>query len=131
MANVATATRSAPGFEAMNARAAAIAFASGPPFIDCERSIASTTDFACPRFWAPASETPWPFSASEGAFGVRSDVTTLTRIWGYELGVDSLHRDGGLRGRCKERDHPDEGEVWGCPSDHENPPKLAEESVDR
>ena len=69
----------------MKARAAAIAFASGAPLIDCDRSIARTTDFARPRFWAPASSTLCPFSASEGAFVVCVDVTTLTRICGYAL----------------------------------------------
>ena len=66
VANVATAIRSAAGFAATNARAAATASSSGCPSIDCERSTARTTLFARPRFVASRPATGSPFSVSVG-----------------------------------------------------------------
>ena len=83
MANVATATRSSAGFEATKLRAAAIACASGAPRIDCERSIARTTDFSAPRFSVRSIRTASPFSRSFGACELGSDVRTVTRMTGY------------------------------------------------
>src|SRR5207253_6504958 len=58
--NAITDTRSLAGLEATNWRAAAIAFANFAPFIERERSIASTTDFEFARFtaWRPVTWTP-------------------------------------------------------------------------
>ena len=83
VANVATATRSSAGFEATKLRAAAIACASGAPRIDCERSIARTTDFSAPRFSVRSIRTASPFSRSFGACELGSDVRTVTRMTGY------------------------------------------------
>ena len=85
MANVATASLSAAGFEARKLRAAATAFASGAPRIDCERSIARTTDFSAPRFSARSIRTGRPFSRSPGGCVLGSEVSTLTRTTGNEL----------------------------------------------
>ena len=82
VAKVAMAIRSPGGLARMKERAAAAASASGLPFIDWDRSTASTTLFARPRFCAELSVTRMPFSSSSGAAAVRFDVTTLTLIDG-------------------------------------------------
>jgi hypothetical protein len=82
VAKVAMAIRSPGGLARMNERAAAAASASGLPFIDWDRSTASTTLFARPRFCAELKVTRLPFSRSRGGFAVRFDVTTLTLIDG-------------------------------------------------
>ena len=76
------AIRSPEAFPLTNARAAATASASALPFIERERSSASTTDFARPRFWALMSGTRLPFSVSAGGVAERCEVTTLTRTSG-------------------------------------------------
>ena len=82
VAKVAIAIRSPGGLARMKERAAAAASASGLPFIDWERSTASTTLFARPRFCAELNVTRLPFSSSSGAVDVRFEVTTLTLIDG-------------------------------------------------
>ena len=82
VAKVAMAIRSPGGLARTKERAAAAASASGLPFIDWERSTASTTLFARPRFCAELKVTRLPFSSSSGALAVRLDVTTLTLIDG-------------------------------------------------
>src|SRR5215210_7032748 len=82
VAKVATATRSSRCFAPRNAYAAATASENGLPFIDCERSTASTTLFARPRFSASAPLTGRPFSSTRGARVVGDGVTTLIRTAG-------------------------------------------------
>jgi hypothetical protein len=85
VAKVAAATRSFRGLARRNACAAAIASRKGLPFIDCERSTASTTLLARPRFSASRALTGRPFSSSLGGCEVGEGVTTLARIVGYVL----------------------------------------------
>ena len=78
VANVVIAIRSAAGFASMNARAAAVASASGWPAIDRERSMTSMTLFARPRFSAESPAGVCPSSVSFGERTVGASVTTLT-----------------------------------------------------
>src|SRR5258708_7493305 len=60
----------------MKLLAAAIAALSGAPIIDLESSIASTTAFAWPRFWAIRPATGWPFSPRGGVAAPPGGDTT-------------------------------------------------------
>src|ERR1051325_4493335 len=64
-----TATRRAGPSAATNLRAAATASSSRFPFIDCERSIATTRLLADERLYALRSTTRRPFSVSVGGGG--------------------------------------------------------------
>ena len=77
-----SATRSRCGFAATNSRAAEVAFSSTPLSIECERSIASTTLFACDRDTSTYG-AGLPFSTSFGAATASFDVSTVTRTVGY------------------------------------------------
>ena len=131
MAKLATATRSSAGFEATKLRAAAIACASGAPRIDCERSIARTTDFSAPRFSVRSIRTASPFSRSFGACELGSDVRTVTRMTGYSPVSDAADRDAGVGGRHGEPNRSCKSDCDETLPAHENPPKLATARFDR
>ena len=76
-----SATRSSRGFAATNSRAAKVAFSSTPLSIECERSIASTTLFACFRDTSRYGAR-LPFSTSFGLNGVLRHEH-VTRTVGY------------------------------------------------
>ena len=71
------------GFALTNASAAAAASAIAWPFIDRERSIASTTLLPRPRFAACTPPAGWPFSHTRGVRCAGFDVTTETVSVGY------------------------------------------------
>jgi hypothetical protein len=85
VANDVMAMRSPAGRAWTNARAAATAWARGLPFIDCDRSIASTVDVPLARFVAAMPTTACPFSVTTGGVFETRDVTTVARMVGYEL----------------------------------------------
>ena len=77
-----TATRSDGALLATNLRAAATASWSRLPFIDCERSIATTTLLAALRLYAFRSTTGRPFSVNVGALREATGATTVARMVG-------------------------------------------------
>ena len=82
VAKVATATRSSGCLARRKACAAATASRNGFPFIDLERSTASTTLFARPRFSVRRPLTARPFSVTFGALDTGFELTSVSRTLG-------------------------------------------------